>query len=292
MGDLGKDSVLETEITHVTEMLALLNHFNDVLSDKGLGRGGAASRMDQVIETLMQYQGMIAQVDDIDTSVVSQTQKQLSSFLIGTKAQLFNDVMTPVALSQLPAVQDEATDLLSTNASTDLFESLIAMTQPGNHAGASHDDVFAKFDHIIKKQMDYTAQLSSNDLVSKFSDMINGNERARESVSKLIDSTNEFAQSILPALDHLNHRVNGSLALLESNQKNIELSQEKIAQVEETQAATSSKILRTQIGINKTRSEMGMAPEFNTSLGVVSDGVRGGDNLLEAANDQGQIPEP
>lgn len=278
-----KNSALEQENQHVQNIINRLNGFNDVLVEAGLESGEAAKRVTQAVDTLTQYQEIIDPLDSIDDAAIRQTQMQLTSFLIGTKTLLLNDVMSYAAQAQLPSDSvEESKDLRSSGDSKDLFDALIAMTNPGNNALSNHDDVFAKLDEIIKVQTDYTAQLSANSLTSGFSRLINSNEETRKSVSKLVDSTNQFAQSILPVLDHLQQQAENSQALLESNQKSIESSQKMIGEIEDTQSKTSARILRTQIGIDKTRQDMGMSPEFNTTLGSVDSG---------SAPDNGTFPE-
>lgn len=282
--------VLDTEKQHVSDIVGALGAFREELASSGLEKSDTIARLDEIIEPMSQYQDLLQDQTEIDPAAIRATQNKLSEFLMRMKVQLFSDVSSFEGAKEI-ADESTSTELANSNASEDVFDSLVGMVKPGNSAVWEQESLFSKLDDIIHKQSDYTATLSANALTSSFTGLIEGQKKTAETVEKLIASTGEFAVSIMPALQHLQTQAEHSQNLLESNQEQIEQAQAGLKDVEQKQTETAAKLVRTQIGVNKTRRDMGMDDEFSTSLHIAD---AKGDSLSGAANDDlsGDEPQP
>ncbi len=289
MDNSSNTNVLDTEKQHVSDIVDALSEFRNELISAGLEKSETITRLDEIVDPMSQYNDLLQEQTEIDPAAMRATQNKLSEFLMRMKLQLFSDVSSFEGAKKI-ADESTSTELANSNASEDVFDSLVGMVKPGNAAVWEQEALFSKLDDIIYKQSDYTATLSANALTSSFTGLIEGQKKTAETVGNLIQSTGEFAASIMPALQHLQNQAENSQNLLENNQEKIEQAQAGIGQVEEKQTETAAKLMRTQIGVNKTRREMGMDDEFDTSLRVAGDAQ--GDSLQGAANDDLADDEP
>ncbi|MGH1375207.1 MAG: hypothetical protein ACRBCK_02565 [Alphaproteobacteria bacterium] len=289
MDNSSNTNVLDTEKQHVSDIVDALSEFRNELISSGLEKSETIARLDEIVDPMSQYNDLLQEQTEIDPAAVRTTQNKLSEFLMRMKLQLFSDVSSFEGAKKI-ADESTSTELANSNASEDVFDSLVGMVKPGNAAVWEQEALFSKLDDIIYKQSDYTATLSANALTSSFTGLIEGQKKTAETVGNLIQSTGEFAASIMPALQHLQNQAENSQNLLENNQEKIEQAQAGIGQIEEKQTETAAKLMRTQIGVNKTRREMGMGDEFDTSLRVAGDAQ--GDSLQGAANDDLADDEP
>lgn len=289
MDNSSNTNVFDTEKQHVSDIVDALSEFRNELISSGLEKSETIARLDEIVDPMSQYNDLLQEQTEIDPAAVRTTQNKLSEFLMRMKLQLFSDVSSFEGAKKI-ADESTSTELANSNASEDVFDSLVGMVKPGNAAVWEQEALFSKLDDIIYKQSDYTATLSANALTSSFTGLIEGQKKTAETVGNLIQSTGEFAASIMPALQHLQNQAENSQNLLENNQEKIEQAQAGIGQIEEKQTETAVKLMRTQIGVNKTRREMGMDDEFDTSLRVAGDAQ--GDSLQGAANDDLADDEP
>ena len=267
---------------HIALVISDIDDFKQALLDQGLAGSETVARIDDLLVPLSEFDALLDQQDDVSSTVFRNLGNKITEHLIHTKAQLVSDLSQRSVAP--PAQGDASRDVASFDESQDLFDSLIAQTQKGNKANFDHDDVFVSLDNIIKKQTDYTAQLSADALTESFSGLVETHEKIIDGVSGLIEATGDFAHSIFPILEHLREQGETSQRLLESNQDSIEKTQEAVSNVKGKQAETAAQLLRTQRGVDKTRSDMGLSPEFDNSLRVVTDDVAVPSGASSAAN--------
>lgn len=277
--------VLELAKINVEAILKDISAFQEIMVERGFQDTVSMARIDDIVTPLTEYSTLLEQQDDIAPSVLRNTGDKTTEYLLRVKAQLSVDLsQSSSSLDISEAELSSSKSLASIEGSQDLFEALIAQTKPGNKANWENDDVFIKIDAIIKRQTDYTAQLSGIALTDSLTSVIDShiktieqvtqyaeaNNKMLEQTTQLLGSMGEFAASILPTLDHLRQQTETSQKLLESNEKSINASQQGLEDVEKIQAQTSTQLLRTQTGVNEACDDLGINRVFNNGLKAVS----------------------
>lgn len=277
--------VLELAKINAEEILKDISAFKEIMAERGFQDTVSMARIDDIVAPLTEYSILLEQQDDIAPSVLRNTGDKTTEYLLRVKAQLSVDLsQSSSSLDISEAELSSSKSLASIEGSQDLFDALIAQTKPGNKTNWDNEDVFIKMDAIIKRQTDYTAQLSGIALTDSFTSVIDSHIKTLEQVTQYAEANNqmleqtiqlfgpmgEFAASILPTLDHLRQQTETSQKLLESNEKSINVSQQDLEDVEKIQAQTSAQLLRTQTGINSTCDDLGIDRAFNNDLKAVS----------------------
>ena len=128
--------------------------------------------------------------------------------------------------------------------------------------------------------MSYTAKLSSLHLKDSFYDLINS------SSSTSGNAVEKIVQAMQPEISELNNRITKAQKLLESNQEKVGIAQSGLDHVNDKQGQAAAKLIRTQYVINKVCHDMGISPEFNTSIELVDAKNKPSKPTKGAANDQ------
>ncbi len=256
-------SVLDQERQHVSDILVDLLEFKEALDNKGFKSADILVDFDVLVRSLAAYNDALLNRGQAELSHLVSTENQLSEYIIGAKVTLFSDV------SSLPAMNEN-----------DLLDCMIGRATSGNKAVTNHDDLFIQLDEIIKKQMSYTAKLSSLHLKDSFSDLINS------SSSTSGNAVEKIVQAMQPEISELNNKITKAQELLESNQEKVGIAQSGLDHVNDKQGQAVAKIIRTQYVINKVCQDMGISPEFNTSIELVDAKNKPSKPTKGAANDQ------
>lgn len=301
-----EEEILFLEKQHVSRILDLTNSYRSTLCDAGFEDSVTCHRLDELLGPLSTYKSLLDQQDRLDASVVRDTQTKVTEYLIQTKAQLFSDLSSsgegaPIVGSD----HNSNTSLASIEGSQDFYDSLIAQVHSGQKSNWNHDDLFRDLDEIIKEQTDYTAQLSStrlkdafarfvenqSALYNSFAEITQKQNELVEHMSGVMQSTVAFAVSLQPQIAYLYKQTEQSQKLLEQNEEILQRSAQKIQDIEETQEETVARQIQTQIGIDKTRQDLGLGEQFGIGPRIVSDKAQSNIHTSKPAND-GDMDDP
>lgn len=276
---------------HCIKLIRLLDGFSTAMLDKELGNGQTFQEISVIKDRFSELLEQQTRAPEMNILEHSNIHLGLLQYLSVLKAQLFKETLSAEFLPALegkeelfdnkdPAGTDFDQRYDDIKRLSDSFKSL--RNKPLDIK--VFDDVFEKLDNLLAIQYDYTLAVVGENgsrvysavgdtygaFISTFADQVNNIGKVHSaSVDYLTAQIDVYVEQVQPELQKAQELAQETSRQLAENAHSLEEMQKSLEAAEQNGTQTRRILLRTQTGIDATRKQMGLAPEFGDRMQVV-----------------------